>query len=229
MQNHDQRISPGSAQKELGRVAGGLRTLRDHLQNIHTQLGEEPGENDMAEGRRPWSFAFSIRGTIECVIQDDLDPAIRSLEETVREGGPARAEVTIRQAQASDLDAVYRLGLTLPELQPSSAAPFLDLEELPQLLADGLLLVATTGDELIGFLYAERYHRLSYIAFLAVAPDYRRRGIATDLLASCSAYHSAAGATRLGGFACTDGEVTPFLARQGFIKGKAFTWRDRPI
>ncbi len=72
------------AQRELMRAAGRLAAIRAGLWNIHVRLGESPDENAIAEGEVPETLAFAIRGAIECVNSDDLDPAIHTLEETAR-------------------------------------------------------------------------------------------------------------------------------------------------
>jgi K+-sensing histidine kinase KdpD len=72
------------AQRELIRAAGRLAAIRAALWNIHVRLGEGPNEDAIAEGEIPETLAFAIRGAIECVNGDDLDPAIHTLEETAR-------------------------------------------------------------------------------------------------------------------------------------------------
>jgi hypothetical protein len=92
MRNHQTPTAPPAltdqeraAQEALLRHAETLRGVRDDLLALHTDLGEPPEETEMAEGTRPETVAFSIRGTVECLVSDRLEPAVTSLERTARE------------------------------------------------------------------------------------------------------------------------------------------------
>jgi hypothetical protein len=74
-----------AAQKALLHHAETLRSVRDDLQALHDYLGEPPDEEQMAEGTLPETVTFSIRGTIECLVSDRLDPAVDALERVARE------------------------------------------------------------------------------------------------------------------------------------------------
>ena len=74
-----------AAQQALLHHAETLRTVRTGLLALHAGLGEPPDEDQMAEGTRPETVAFSIRGTIECIVSDRLDPAVDSLERVAKE------------------------------------------------------------------------------------------------------------------------------------------------
>jgi [ribosomal protein S18]-alanine N-acetyltransferase len=47
----------------------------------------------------------------------------------------------------------------------------------------GICLVATDGDELLGYLVCSRYDRVWHLMNVAVAPERRRQGVATRLIA----------------------------------------------
>lgn len=78
-------ISERRAQRVLLETAGDLAWIRNRLLALHVRLGERPEDDDMGEGRIPDSPRFSIRGAIECVVEDQLAPAIEALETAARE------------------------------------------------------------------------------------------------------------------------------------------------
>lgn len=70
------------ARRTLMRAAGRLSAIRAELWELHVELeGPEEVLNAIAEGERPETLAFSMQGTIECVNRDNLDAAIKSLED----------------------------------------------------------------------------------------------------------------------------------------------------
>jgi hypothetical protein len=73
------------AQIILLRSAEEIAAVRTLLWIVHVKLGERPEDSDMGENLIPDSVRVAVRGTIECVSSDCLDPAIRALEETARE------------------------------------------------------------------------------------------------------------------------------------------------
>lgn len=74
-----------AAQQTLLEQAQRLRATRIELLALHDHLGEPPDEDQMAEGTLPETVTFSIRGTIECIVSDRLDPAVESLERVAKE------------------------------------------------------------------------------------------------------------------------------------------------
>ncbi len=142
--------------------------------------------------------------------------------------GEPGEEIQIREGEARDLEAVYRLGLASPSLQPSATAPYLEKDELPGLLRD-VLLVAEAEGSLVGFLLAEIYGPLGYIALLSVAPAFHRQGVASKLLEECGKRLRKKGVERLGGFAFQDKGVKRLLLRLGYTAGKSYIWMDRRI
>jgi ribosomal protein S18 acetylase RimI-like enzyme len=104
-------------------------------------------------------------------------------------------QVTIRSATADDLHSVLRLW------QVAGAEPGHtdDLGSLQQLIAvdPGALLVGQVGDDLVGTVIAGWDGWRGSVYRLAVAPDHRRRGLASQLVQAAVARLRAAGATRL--------------------------------
>jgi len=88
-----------AAQAALGEVAHQLQALVDTLDAIHAGLAPPPDIDDRQEGRKPYDQATDILATIECVFEDNLRPAIESLQRS--------AKVT-----DADLDKEYQEWLT---------------------------------------------------------------------------------------------------------------------
>lgn len=88
-------------------------------------------------------------------------------------GGPA-----VRRLAYSDLPRVISIERrSFPS--PWSLAMFvLELSK-----PSGICLAATAGDELLGYLVCSRYDRVWHVMNVAVAPERRRRGVASGLIA----------------------------------------------
>jgi GNAT superfamily N-acetyltransferase len=62
--------------------------------------------------------------------------------------------------------------------------------------------------------------------FLAVLPEYRRRGIGTALHHELKA-HIPREVAFVGVYALLDSPVIPFLEKIGYLPGKQYLWMDR--
>ena len=62
-----------------------LKTVKEFLGAIHAQLPDPPEAEAMGEGTIPESLSFSLRGTIEVVLEDHIKPAIKSLKQAAKE------------------------------------------------------------------------------------------------------------------------------------------------
>jgi ribosomal protein S18 acetylase RimI-like enzyme len=87
-------------------------------------------------------------------------------------------------------------------------------------------LVAERRGRILGFLYASLEETSARIVFLAVLPEYRRRGIGTALHQELKA-HIPREVAFVGGYALLDNPVIPFLEKIGYIPGKQYLWMDR--
>ncbi len=67
------------AQAALSEAAAQLLAVTDLLEEVHEGLPAPADIDDRHEGRKPFDVATDILGTIECVVGDDLWPAINSL------------------------------------------------------------------------------------------------------------------------------------------------------
>jgi ribosomal-protein-alanine N-acetyltransferase len=87
------------------------------------------------------------------------------------------AEPAVRRLAYSDLPAVISIERrSFPS--PWSLAMFvLELSK-----PSGICLAATEGEELLGYLVCSRYDRVWHVMNVAVAPERRRRGVASRLI-----------------------------------------------
>ena len=72
------------AQAALGDAAAQLLAVGDRLEEIHEGLPPPADFDDRLESYRPYDVATDILGTIECVVEDCLRPAIDSLQRSAR-------------------------------------------------------------------------------------------------------------------------------------------------
>ncbi len=73
--------------------------------------------------------------------------------------------------------------------------------------------------------------KLAYLCYLAVAPEFRRQGIATKLYSECIAKLKEKGATGIYSWANADGDdsIGQFLKKQGFAEGHKYVWMDKKL
>jgi hypothetical protein len=67
-------------QAKLKEISYDLLELEDRLLLIRDSLPIPPNVDAMLEGLEPYDVATDIFGSIECVVDDCLSPAIRTLE-----------------------------------------------------------------------------------------------------------------------------------------------------
>jgi len=83
----------------------------------------------------------------------------------------------VRRLAYSDLPAVISIERRSFPAPWSLAMFVLELSK-----PSGICLAATEGDELLGYLVCSRYDRVWHVMNVAVAPDRRRRGVASNLI-----------------------------------------------
>lgn len=91
---------------------------------------------------------------------------------------------TIEEMSIGDYDAVYALLHSTPGIRLRSAD---SRETIQRYLTrnPGMSFVARTGSRLVGCVMSGHDGRRGYLYHLAVAPDFRRQGIALRLVTSC--------------------------------------------
>jgi hypothetical protein len=72
------------AQAALGEAVDDLLRVADALKAIHDGLPPPADLNDRQEHRKPYDVTTEVLVTIECVLEDDLRPAIRGLQRAAR-------------------------------------------------------------------------------------------------------------------------------------------------
>jgi hypothetical protein len=68
-----------AAQAELRQMVEDLETIRSRLSDLHDRLPVSPEETAMLMGEAEMDFATEARSVIECVLADNIGPAIRDL------------------------------------------------------------------------------------------------------------------------------------------------------
>jgi hypothetical protein len=68
-----------AAQAELKAIAAGLESLRSRLMEVHATLPVPVLEPAMLVGEVEMDVSTELRSVIECVLNDDIEPAIRDL------------------------------------------------------------------------------------------------------------------------------------------------------
>jgi len=135
----------------------------------------------------------------------------------------------VRRAYRVELDRLFQLALSVPELQASNQRVFMDKAEFNRWLFEVMntvTLVAERRGRILGFLYATLEETSARIMFLAVLPEYRRRGIGTVLHHELKA-HIPREVASVGLYALLDSPVIPFLEKIGYLPGKQYLWMDR--
>jgi ribosomal protein S18 acetylase RimI-like enzyme len=140
-------------------------------------------------------------------------------------------KVNVRRAYRFELDRLYNLALSTPELQPGAFRVFMDKAEFNRWLFEAsdpetATLVAERRSRILGFLFATIEKRSARLVFLAVCPECRRRGIGTALYEALRGALPS-GVTRVGAYVPVDSPAVTFLEKLGFIPGKSFVWMDR--
>jgi hypothetical protein len=74
------RWTPTMAQAALAVVSWQLQEAVETLEGIHRDLPPPPDLADRQEGRLPYDVTTDVLATIECVLEDDLRPAVAALQ-----------------------------------------------------------------------------------------------------------------------------------------------------
>jgi hypothetical protein len=88
--------TPARAQAALADAACQLLAVVDLLEKVYDGLPPPADIEDRQEGRKPYDVPTDILATIECVLEDDLRPAIETLHRSATTTGTKLA----RQYQA---------------------------------------------------------------------------------------------------------------------------------
>ncbi len=80
-------VTPAEAQAQqlIGIALGVLDTAKLCLGFAHLGLPDPPDGEEMGEGTVPESLAFSLRGSLEVVLADHVNPAMKTLRRALRE------------------------------------------------------------------------------------------------------------------------------------------------
>lgn len=148
--------------------------------------------------------------------------------------------INIRKATEKDFDVLYVLGKNTPELQTSATEEFMDRDGfLSAINSKENVFLITVADKIpVGFVYATTNDldkplrdKWSCLVYLAVMPEYRRRGIAQKLYEACIKELKIRNINHIYAWAnCeSDGAIIKFNKKQGFHEGHKYIWMDKEI
>ena len=148
--------------------------------------------------------------------------------------------ITIRKAEAKDVDTLYDIGLNTPELQVSATEAFMERDEFNWAITNhrGVFMLAELGGKMAGFIYANTddkekpfKNRYACLVYLVVLSQFRGKGIAQALFEKCHEELRNMGATHIYGWANSESDsgIIPFMKKQGFAEGHNYKWMDREI
>jgi predicted N-acetyltransferase YhbS len=108
------------------------------------------------------------------------------------------AIVTRRWTQAARLDDILAMvHAAFGAFEPPSGVLDETVVDLARRLRENIVFVAQAGDEFVGSVFCTVQGDALYLARLATAPAWRRRGVAAALLSACEAEARRIGARRL--------------------------------
>jgi len=73
-----------AAQRALREIVARLESVRVQLLNIYASLPMPPEETATLAGEAAMDVATEVRSVIECILNDNLQPAIRDLQALTR-------------------------------------------------------------------------------------------------------------------------------------------------
>jgi ribosomal protein S18 acetylase RimI-like enzyme len=132
--------------------------------------------------------------------------------------------------EVEDVPAVYRLGTRCYRLE-DKPYNYWSLREVVDHLdrCPDLCLVAVDGDGVVGFVLGDSSYEalgdVGHLEWIAVAPERRRLGVATQLVEAVLARYRELGKTRVVGDVASDNVHSAALARRhGFVEGPSVTF-----
>jgi ribosomal protein S18 acetylase RimI-like enzyme len=146
----------------------------------------------------------------------------------------------IRKTTIADFNELYQLGKNTPELIVSADEEFMEANTFKGFITDKncVFLLAESEGRIAAFILAHTEwvniivkDKYAYLCYLAVAPEFRRQGIATKLYSECITKLKEKGATSIYSWANADSDdsIVHFLKKQGFAKGHEYIWMDRKL
>jgi len=145
----------------------------------------------------------------------------------------------IRKATIADFEELYELAKNTPELICSADEEFMEADTFEAFITDKncVFLLAESKGKIAGFILAHTEwvniivkDKCAYICYLVVAPEFRKRGVATKLYSDCIKKLKSMGATAVYSWANAKGkEIISFYKKQGFAEGQKYLWMDRKL
>lgn len=138
----------------------------------------------------------------------------------------------IRQAQTSDLEGIYRIGLLEEGFAVSPQTRFYGKKYLKKWLenqGDSILLVAATREEIVGFIFVNiMINKWAMVENLTVVESARRQKVGTVLLQEVEKRLKKRNINYIAGWVRKENKaINDFLEKHGFKRGYSFIWMEK--
>lgn len=134
----------------------------------------------------------------------------------------------IREPKETDVDAIYQLGQSIPELASEDDEEFLSKDGVEHFARyyQSNCLVAELEGKLVGFVIIEKEgYDSTCITFLGVAPEYRNEGIGAFLLSQMESKVKTKGFYLF----ATSSSAVDYFEKKGYHKGKTMTYMGKDV
>lgn len=137
----------------------------------------------------------------------------------------------VRRATPRDFKELYKIGKSTPEFKVSDDGEFMLPEDFKFAIKNkqGIFLVAEISNKIVGFAYAVReaptYGALVYVV---VIPNYRKRGIASNLIARCENHLKKCGVKSIYGL-ISNPTARKVIKNLGYKRGKTLVWMNKEL
>lgn len=142
----------------------------------------------------------------------------------------------IGYARTHDAQTIHALGCAIPELRVDATGEFMTIGETHAAIEDpsGSFLVAISDGRVVGFGYvriddSDGIVGSACIVYVAVAQDFRRRGVGALLVRSLASEASLRGAEKIYAWADPGSGVVEMLERGKFRRGKACVYMSAEV
>lgn len=147
--------------------------------------------------------------------------------------------LVIRIANPEDFEALYNLGLKIPEINVSDNLPFIGPEEFKNGLSreDVVCFLAEIDKKISGFVYGDVEKKdldgktWSALMYIVVSPDLRGKGVAQKLYEAFEKEAKGRGATILYSWANAEegSRIIPFYLKNGLKPGHLYRWMEKEL
>ncbi|MDE1825321.1 MAG: GNAT family N-acetyltransferase [Candidatus Micrarchaeota archaeon] len=137
----------------------------------------------------------------------------------------------ISKAKIDEINALYKIASSTPELRTSAREPPMNREEMAAAIKNrkGVFLVSRESGRILGFSYASMEGKTyGCLVYDVVIPSSRGKGIGKSLAARSEEWLKSKGAKSVYGLA-TNQKMVKIMVHLGYKEGKKLTWLDKRL